>query len=860
VPWWKRRRTAVAGVAAVALASGAIAYVASRGESPKAAATTVAADSVVALDAATGRIITTAAVGRRPVGLTATKSAIWVTNSVDRSISGVDGDGRVTTISPVGAGPSAIVEAGNLLWVANVDGHSISRISPQTKTVVGDAIESGNGLSDIAYGAGAVWTTNAVDGTVWKIDADTGTVTKRTRVAPALRAIVATDEAVWTVSESAGTLIQLDPGSGAITRVVHVGNGPRAVTADGGAVWVANGFDGTVSRVDEDDGTVSATIPVGDGPRSLAFAAGNVFVANENDGTVTVIDAADNTVTHRIELGNAPMALAAAGDRVWVSVRGGILEYRGGTLRVGVPVLPGGIDPGDFDPRFAWSGFGFAVTSATHDGLVGYKRVGGLEGTTVLPDLAEEILPPTDGGRTYNFRLRPNLRYSDGSPVHASDVRATYESGFRAGAVGTVLLRSIAGADACSRKACDLSAGIVTDDDSRTVTFHLRRPNPDFLYDLAVPLAVVMPAGTPAEDTESTPVPGTGPYQLARAQGTRRQGSAVLTRNPYFHARGPAAPDGYPDRIELSWGGTPDERLAKVKSGAQDWSPYSDDASESFQRLATEVPAQFHIFDQQTVAFATLNSLIPPFDDIRVRRAVNFAVDRQAMTEAVGGSPRADVTCQVLPKDVFGYLSYCPYTLDPSASGVWSAPDLETARRLVAASGTRGERVSISFVANSPRAPSAPVLADALRKLGYRVRLNPLSAEALFRHALDNPGWQVMLDGWLGDFPSASSFLVTLLACPSAVDRLTGAGGTSVNEAHFCSPRIDQQMSAALAAQERNPLAAVSDWAAVDRQVTDAAPWVSYATFRTATVVSPRVGNVLYNPALGYLMTQMWLT
>jgi peptide/nickel transport system substrate-binding protein len=860
-PWWKRRRTIAAAVIAVAALTATVIAVAARnGDDTPTSVTAVAADSVAELDAADGRIMSTTQVGRRPVGLVATDTGVWVTNSVDRTLSGVATDEGKTSITniAVGSGPSAVAEVGQVLWVANLDGHSISRVSPVTKTLAGEPVESGNGLSDIAYGAGSVWITNAIDGTVWKIDPTTGVPSDKIKVAPALSAVYADENSVWTVSESAGTLTQLDPRTAAIVRVVHVGNGARDVTVGGGAVWVANAFDGTVSRVDADDGRVGATIRVGAGPRALAFASGNLFVANESDGTLTVIDADDNS-THEIDLANAPMGLTAAGDRVWVSVRGGILRYRGGALRVGVPLLPDRPAPGVFDPPFSWSGFGFAVTTAAYDGLVAYQQVGGVQGGALAADLAEEILPPTDGGRTYTFRLRRNLRYSDGSRVHATDVRTSLERQFLGNAPGKYFFSSIAGADECSPKACDLSAGVVTDDAARTVTFHLRRPNPDFVYFLAIPLAAILPADTPPRNQGLTPIPGTGPYLLADAEGSSEAGSAVLTRNPNFHPRGTAAPDGYVDRIEISWGGTVDEHLAKVKAGVEDWTPYTENAKESLAQLAAEVPAQFHLFDRPAISFAILNPKTPPFDDVRVRRAVNFAVDRRALADAVAGSLGADVTCQILPKDVFGHVPYCPYTLHPDASGVWIGADLATARRLVVESGTQGQRVAITYQVYGSGAAAAPVLADTLRSLGYRVALDPLSGDDPF-DPFALPGYQILLAGWLADNPSAADFFVPLLACPATFERVAGPAANQTNISHYCSRAVDADITAALALQQRNPLAAVDAWAAVDRQITDAAPWVTMATFRSATVVSPRVGNVLFNPVLGFLMTQMWLS
>jgi YVTN family beta-propeller protein len=859
VSFWRRRRTLVAGVTALVLLAAGITYAVTRGPG---GLTSVAADSVATIDAASGAVESAVSVGRRPVGLTATADGVWVANSFDRTVSRIPLDGKsIETIGPVGSGPAGLAASSNLIWVANSDGRSISRVSPQTKGLVGQEIQTGNGLSAIAFGAGAVWIANAIDGTVWRIDPATGKATNKVEVANALRDIVATSRAVWTVSETAGTLTRLDPRTAAAVRVIQVGNGPRAIAVGAGAVWVANAFDGTVSRVDPDRGVVVATIRVGRGPRAVAVARGSLFVANETDGTISVVDPTKNAVSRIIPLKNAPMGLAASGDRVYVSVRGGILQYKGGTFKFGTA-----FEAETLDPQFGWNEFNFAITTSTHDGLLSFKRVGGIEGAVILPDLADDFRPPTDGGTTYTFTLRRGLRYSNNTEVHASDVRKTFERAFQAEgrdregnvipAKTRVFFGEIKGTSACSPTKCDLSAGIVTDDTARTVAFHLTKPVPDFPYFLAHPLAAVLPPDTPVKDLGMTPIPGTGPYFVASVKAADAAGEAILKRNTYFVSRGAAQPDGYPDQIDVSWGKTPDDHVNAVRAGREDWTIDVRESSLSPEELSTSAPGQFHLYDLQGVQFATLNPTLPPFNDPRVRRAVNFAADRRAMAAAVGAPLFADVTCQILPKDVFGYVPYCPFTRNPNAGGNWTAPDLATAKRLVAESGTRGQKITMTLGAHSPRAGAANVLAGTLRALGYRAQVRLVDEDVLFTEAVNPKSYQSMFDGWIADYPSAGNFFPPLLKCapPNA------SPGELTNLTHFCSPAVDKLIAGAYAKQQSDLLESSASWAAVDRAITDAAPWVPYATFRLATIVSPRVGNIQYNPALGVLLTQMWLS
>jgi len=95
------------------------------------------------------------------------------------------------------------------------------------------------------------------------------------------------------------------------------------------------------------------------------------------------------------------------------------------------------------------------------------------------------------------------------------------------------------------------------------------------------------------------------------------------------------------------------------------------------------------------ITYFFLNTRAPPFDDLRVRHALNLAVDRGAAVKLLGGRRLAVPACQLLPPGMPGYRPYCPYTVHPNPAGTWIAPDLARARALVRASGTKGMRVTV---------------------------------------------------------------------------------------------------------------------------------------------------------------------
>ena len=223
-------------------------------------------------------------------------------------------------------------------------------------------------------------------------------------------------------------------------------------------------------------------------------------------------------------------------------------SHRGGTL-----TLIAQLSPHDqtIDPAAAWQLPIWQMLSVTNDGLVGYRRTGGPAGDTLVPDLASALPAPADAGRTYAFHLRPGIRYSDGAPVKPEDFRHAIERLFAVNAGLAGYYTGIIGAGQCERTPgrCDLARGIVTDDQTDTVTFHLTAPEPDFLNKLAFPFADAVPAGTPDHQIGPAQLPATGPYMTQSFVPLHRW---VLIRNPKFHSwSSQAQPEGYPSRIIL---------------------------------------------------------------------------------------------------------------------------------------------------------------------------------------------------------------------------------------------------------------------------------------------------------------------
>jgi YVTN family beta-propeller protein len=791
-----------------------------------------------------------------PGAVAAAAGSMWVASPSGGSVLEVDPHGgTVVDRIPVGGEPGSLVNGAGALWVASTTGATVERIDPDSAVVTWTAHLAETGPVAMAYGDGGLWVADDTDQAVVELSPLSGSVLRTFSLDVQPTAIALADGLVWVAAYAAGTVEAIDPGTGQLVGTTNVGNGPSAISLIDGELWVANSLDSTVSVVDPATFTVVSTIAVGSGPNALVGVDGAVWVANQYSGTVSRISVKRLAVVGTVDIGNNPIALTSGLGAIWVAASAPAGDHKGGALVLVSTTAFMTVDPDTFDELTPLS-----FLRLEYDSLVTFEPVPGPNGLRLVPDLAIQVPAPTDGGRTYSFRLRPGIRYSDGELIRASDFRWAVERLFDMSSPGAASYSGLVGAQACvaaleNFENCNLSQGVVTNDRSGLIVFHLTAPDPEFL-DKITPEAygAPMPPGTPDTDMGLSPVPGTGPYRIASATPNE----VVFKRNPYFREWSHAAqPEGNPDVI--IWRTAPSEQamVNQVMQGKADWT-WGSIPPPALHAIEVEDPSEVQSDPSFFVEFIPLNTHLPPFNNLLARRALNFAIDRRKIAEMYGGPTVATPTCQPLLPGLLGYKRYCPYTMHPSTNGAWTAPDLALAKNLVAESGTKGDVVTVLGSPDEGAIPTqeAAYIAQVLGALGYRARLNMVPFNMFGpgqMQELQLQGSQISVEGDLNpEYPAPSAYIPSFFACDGASSGYVG----SHSNANYCNPAIDREMTEATLLEDQSPAQAAVIWARVDRQLTDQAEWVATVDLNQVDIISNRVRNYEFSPVWGFVADQ----
>ena len=856
-----RRRALIATAAAVIVAGAtAFAVVATHGQRSSLSALPPNSVGLIHTD---GSLHDAVPVGQSPTAITSAAGSLWVANGGTNTVMRIDPRAHVVVREvEVGVDPVAIAATGSDVWVVNASDGTVDRINTNVNRVVGKPIKVGNQPGAIAAGPSGIWVANTGDDTVQRIDPVSGAADPAIAVGGDPDGVLAADaDSVWVANGLDGTVSRLDVHTGSVRAPIHVGTGPTGLAFMDGAVWVTNSLEQSVSRIDPGLGAVDTIRDVGDGPTAVVGDGRFLWVATAHSATVARIEPKSRNV-RRFGIGAAPTAITTVGSSVYVASQAfAAASHVGGTLTVGTDKLPGtqfGIDPANL--YYYWT---TAAERFVYDGLIAYRAADGTAGYTLVPDLAARLPDRSQDGKTYTFTLRSGIRYSTGRIVQPQDFARGFRRVFTVARTGNpYLLGGVVGASRCLAHpaACDLSRGVIADDAHQRLTIHLVAPDSDFLAKLTYGV-VPTPAGTPPTQL-TTPLPGTGPYQikgaLTRRNPVDRHPEVVfdtLVKNQSFHQWSFAAqPAGYPDVIKFREYSDAEKAADAVRAGTIDVARIPDlDTAKLAHVIATlqlGYPDRVHALTRPGAWWERLNTRVPPFDNQLARQAVNYAIDREKVIKDVFGPGLVRPTCQALPANFPSFEWYCPYTR--AGPNPYNGPDLAKARRLVMQSGTSGTSVTVYGIMSG--AADRALLADfakALHDIGYKVSTRAIPENDASFALVGDPRHGVQIsgkDGWIADYPSADTFYDPLLSCRVKNTEPSG----------FCNKHIDDLATVARVTALTDPNKSRRLWKKIDKLVTDQAPWVVLGSQQNFHFTASRVGNYQSTP-FNPLFDQLWV-
>ena len=486
-----------------------------------------------------------------------------------------------------------------------------------------------------------------------------------------------------------------------------------------------------------------------------------------------------------------------------------------------VGTLKAVIDTIDFlDPQQAYTGQSWWAMWNVYETLLTYKHVDGPAGYQLVPGLAQSLPKISSNGRVYKFTLRPGLKYSNGAKVLASDFKWAIKRGFLATGQGVGFYTDIAGAKAYAAHPTKNGniAGIVTNNKTRSITIKLSTPRGDFLTILALLFAAPVPANTSTAILNGT-IPGTGPYRFSSFDANR---GFTMVRNKYFKPT-KYIPRGNPDKIDVALVGDANSATQRVINGQAD---YSNGAIPP-DRIAS-AKSKGHLVLRQTANtyYFWMNIREAPFNKLKVRQAVNYALDRAAMQKIVWGG-LGQATQNVLPPT---YPSYNKLTLYPH--------NVTKAKSLISSAGAKGAKVTVWTRDVSDARDAAQYYTSILNTIGLDASLNILPRSTYYStvgnvatHA--QTGWA----RWLEDYPHPLDWFDVLLNG----NRITNTDNN--NYAWYSNAKTNSEIEGLKKSQVLTP-AVNKRWATVEKQIMSQAPWAPWSNRVFPEFFSKKMGCI----------------
>jgi peptide/nickel transport system substrate-binding protein len=499
--------------------------------------------------------------------------------------------------------------------------------------------------------------------------------------------------------------------------------------------------------------------------------------------------------------------------------------------------------PDYLDPQLSYSLDGWLAMWNTYIPLLTYRHAPGQAGTEVIPGLAQDLPEISRGGKTYTLQLRQGLRYSNGQPVKASDFERAIERDFDLDSGAAPFYSDIVGASDYQEGSSNQIRGIQTDNQSGTIVINLNQPRGTFPNELALMFAAPVPPGTPGKDQTTSPIPGTGPYMLSSVDPGH---GFTLERNPQWAKTNaallPDLPGGHVDKITETVKKNLSSQVTEVEHNQADFmvDPPPPDLLSEVQR---DYGARFRTEPTVSVYYFWMNTQAPPFDDLRVRRAVNYALDPAALERLYGGLLAPSQ--QILPPSMPGYQKFELYPHSQAK-----------AKRLIERAQPSDTEITAWTDDVQPDLQVGQYYQDVLKKLGFNVHLKVISPSIYFDTIgnVHTPDLDTGFSNWFQDYPHPNDFFSNLLYG----DNISPTHNN--NNALFNDARVNREISA-LSPRLLSEDDVVGGYADLDREIMEQAPLAPYGNRELATFTSERVdfAKVYLHPVFGQDYTSFQL-
>jgi peptide/nickel transport system substrate-binding protein len=526
----------------------------------------------------------------------------------------------------------------------------------------------------------------------------------------------------------------------------------------------------------------------------------------------------------RISVLSAALALVAAGAAACSSSAGHASSGTPGSAAFDPKTCQGGtlevLNQGSIsklDPARIYTSGGGNIPSLLFRTLTTRNRQPGPDGAKPAPDLATDLGTPSDNAQTWTYHLKDNVFFEDGTPITSADVKYGIERSFAPELPGGApYLRDWLVDAANYQGPYKDPAGIaaIQTPDAKTIIFHLRKPEGDFpLLATATQFAPVPKAKDTGVDYQKHPV-SSGPYMVASFDKGK---TLDLVRNPHWSAASDSLRYACPDKIDVTAGLDAAVINQRIATGTgQDANAVSTDATIGPDQLAqlNSNPAlakRVAHGEFPATTYIAFNPKVKPFDDIRVREAISYAVNRTTAVNSAGGTAVAGASTTFLPpQKALGYQAY-----DDFPAGATGNP--AKAKELLAQAGfPNGLTITLTHQAddaNNFGPKLATSVQDALKAAGITVNLNPIDDNS-YTDVTGKPSTEpgVSLQYWGADWPSGAPFLI-----PIFDGRQIITSGGNFNLAQLNDPSVNTEIDAINAITD--PAQAQARWGALDAKL-----------------------------------------